>query len=80
MHTLSITTPAYIRNKKFTYKVGKVEQGIEKLHKKFNDLESNYTNIIDKPLKSFYKIKRFELNQSSDKICYPHFRKKIKFL
>ena len=53
----------FLRTKrKFCYKISKVEQNGEKLHKDFNDLVSlykNIKNIIDKTLQSFQKIRKF---------------------
>ena len=72
MHSLAITVPYFLRNHgKYFYKVGKVEQVGERLHRQFNDLERNFINIIDKPLKSFLKIRKFEVDQSNHSICYP---------
>ena len=52
MHTLSIVVPKFLREDgDLFYKVSKVEQMGEKLHKDFNDLENQYRNIIDKPKK-----------------------------
>ena len=76
MHTLSIVVPKFLREDgDLFYKVSKVEQMGEKLHKDFNDLENQYRNIIDKPKKSYLKFKRYEMNQFVKKICFPKYSK-----
>ena len=81
MHSLTITVPHFLRMKsKFVYKISKVEQIGEKLHKDFNDLENSYKNIVDKPMKSFLKIRKYEVDNSTEKVCIPKFeRTKINF-
>ena len=57
-------------------KGGKVEQAGEHLHKLFNDFDITFRSIINKPLKSFMKIEKLEVNQCTDKICYPKLKNK----
>ena len=74
MHTLAVIVPKILREKgDLFFKVLKGEQMGEKLHKNINDLENNFRNVIDKPKKSFLKIRRYEINNSADKLCYPSF-------
>ena len=49
--------------------------------KKFVDnIDHNYRNIVDKPLRSFLKIQKFEVDSSCSILWKPKFsRKKIKF-
>ena len=60
MHSLANTVPYFLSNHgNYFYKVGEVEQAGERLFKQFNDPEKNFVNIIDKPFKSFLKIRKF---------------------
>ena len=51
MHCLSVVLPNYIREHKYLVKSQKVEQGGERLHKQFNDLEYSFRNKFDLPKK-----------------------------
>ena len=53
MHVLSIIAPKQIREQGSVYKMMKIEQQGEKLHKKLNDLDRQFGNIKNKSKDSF---------------------------
>ena len=60
MHVLSIVAPKQIREQGSVYRMMKIEQQGEKLHKKLNDLDRQFGNIKNKSKRFFYMLRELE--------------------
>ena len=68
MHSLAVIVPHFLRTKsKFLYKISKVEQNRDHLHKDFNDPICLYKDIIEKSLKRFLKTRKYDVGNSTYK-------------
>ena len=60
MHVLSIVAPRQIREQGCVYKMMKIEQQGEKLHKQLNDKDKQFANIKNKSQRFFYMLRELE--------------------
>ena len=60
MHVLSIVAPKQIREQGAVYKMMKIEQQGEKIHKQLNDLDRQFGNIRNKAKRFFYMLRELE--------------------
>ena len=60
MHVLSIVAPKQIKEQKLAYKMLKVEQMGESLHKTFNELERRFSNQFDKAQQYYLMLREYE--------------------
>ena len=60
MHVLSIVAPKQIREQGAVYKMMKIEQQGEKIHKQLNDLDRQFGNIKNKAKRFFYMLRELE--------------------
>ena len=60
MHVLSIVAPKQIREQGAVYKMMKIEQKGEQIHKQLNDLDSQFSNIKNKSKRFFYMLRELE--------------------
>ena len=59
MHSLSVVFPKYIREQNIVYKMLKLEQAGEALHKELNDLERSLLNMRNKPFRYYHLLKAY---------------------
>ena len=60
MHVLRIVAPKQIREQGAVYKMMKIEQQGEKIHKQLNDLDRQFGNIKNKAKSFFYMLRELE--------------------
>ena len=59
MHSLAVVFPKYIREQNIVYKMLKLEQAGEALHKELNDLERSLINIRNKSFRYYHLLKAY---------------------
>ena len=60
MHVLSIVAPKQIKEQKLAYKMFKVEQMGESIHKTFNELERRFANQFNKSQQYYLMLREYE--------------------
>ena len=59
MHSLAVVFPKYIREQNIVYKMLKLEQAGEALHKELNNLERSLLNIRNKSFRYYHLLKAY---------------------